>query len=275
MTKELLEYLGLKESEIKTIDDFKSTFDKTFIRTAAINGESEVVKHEVGKVFSQLDAETKKLAKAHGVELGDDYKQLKFINEKVDYILKKKDESYGAKITELQGQVGKSSEEVVKTWEEKYGKLKNKYSETEEMLNNVKTEYEGFKVNSSKELKSVKLNTLIAKELEGLKLKSTITPIEKKGFMAEINDKYNFDLDETDKLIVVDKTTGKRPVSTKIAGEYKSPIEVLSDEAIAAKVFQDNNDGGKKAPLPFNTGQQTQHQQQSAPARVVAPRLGA
>lgn len=270
--KEIFEYLGVKESDIKTIDDFKTAFDKTFIRHSSIDGENEMVKREVGKFFTTLDSETKKLAKAHNVELGDDYKALKFINEKVDYILKKKDESYGTQITELKSQVGKNSDDVVKSWETKFNKLQNKFTETEGLLDNVKTEYEGFKVKSTNDIKSVKLSTHISKELESLKLKPTITAIERKGFMAEINDKYSFDLDENDKLFVIEKATNKRPLSTKTAGEFKSPFDVLTDEAQLAKVLLDNKDGGKPPVVMFQNNQQ--NNEHAPKVRVIAPRLG-
>lgn len=41
--KEVASYLGFKEDEIKTLDDFKTKFDAEFLRTSAITEDSEPV----------------------------------------------------------------------------------------------------------------------------------------------------------------------------------------------------------------------------------------
>jgi hypothetical protein len=274
MEKEIFEYLGVKADDIKSIDDFKACFDKAFVRTTAINQDSEFVKPILGRYFGEQEVELKRMAKAYAVDIeSDEFKSAKKVTDKYDLILKKAIESSNNIIKDLEGKVGQGNDEKVKTLETKYEKLKREKAEIESLLSNTTTEYEGFKQKAANDIKGIKLGTLKQKDFSSIKFKSDISEIEKKGFFADIHDRYNFDLDETENLVVTTKE-GKRIPSAKTTGTFKTAQEILEEEAVKSKVYMVNSDGGKPAAKPIFTTTANPAQASAMPTRKVAARMG-
>jgi len=272
--KEVLEYLGMKPDEVKTIEDLKTGFDKEFIRTSLINEDLEPVKKITGKVLGIVESKIKALAKNVEIDLdSDDFKKKEKITDKIEYVFSKYDEKKTSIIKDLEAKAGQGNDEKVKEWEQKYEKLKTKYGETDSLLKNTSKEYEDFKQNSEKNLRSVKIG-VHKKELFGkAKFIPEINEYAKKGFINEFEEKYKIDLDENEKVIIMDKE-GKRIPNPKVTGSFYEPEDLLTEELVKAKMFELN---------PQAKRQQTTSRQQTTTAtrtndsqavRKVAERLG-
>ena len=246
--KELAEYLGVKVPE--KLDDFKAEFEPTYIRKDKIKEDKEL--------FNTLLApQLGKLAGASQVTLISDLKKMGVSIEKeeikdmplekaVEYGLQKANDFYTGKLTELQKGAG-SGDEKVKEWETKYGKLQSKYEQEHSLFEQSKQTWESKEQGWANEKKGIKLTSKVGDALKAIKWKTGATEIEKKGFLALVNEKYKLDLDEKDDLFIAD-VQGKRIPHPKKNGEFKSINEILEDEGKAANIWEGNPLAGRATP---------------------------
>lgn len=273
--KDVASFLGFKEDEFKTLDEFKSKFEGEFVRTSLINEDLEPVKKILGKTFGTLENEVKKLAKAHDLDVdfdADDFKGKK-LNEKYKTVFAKYDEKKATHIKDLEAKALLGNDDKVKDMEAKYEKLKNKWQDTDSLLKQTSDEFEKFKQNKESEIKGVKLD-VHKKDIFGkAKFVPEANEYTRKGFLNEFQEKYKLDLDENEKPIILD-AKGNRIPNPKVTGSFFEPMELLTEEMVKAKLFALNPDGGKKAPvIQVGTQQQNQQQNQAGKTRTVAARL--
>jgi hypothetical protein len=247
--KKLIDYIGIDITKVKDETEFNTAFDTDFIRTANITEDSEPVKKILGKTFGTLENEIKKVAKEFEVEVDFDVPELK--DKKVKDKLKHFVSLFAGKqktiIDDLTAKAGQGNDEKVKEWEKKFEKESQKAKDLKGLLDTTTSEYNSFKESAGKDLKGVKINIHQKDAFSKLKLRPDISEIEKRGFNSMIAETYNFDLDENESFIVTDKK-GARIPSKKVTGTFKTVDEILEEEAINAKVFQLNPDGGKPKP---------------------------
>lgn len=269
--KEINEFLGFKADQFKTVDEFKTAFNGEFVRTSAINEDLEPVKKIVGKLFGTLENEIKKVAKSHELEIDFDADEIKGkkVTDKLKFVFSKYDERNKTIIDDLTNKAGQGNDEKVKEWEGKYDKLKTKHKDVEELLRTTSEQFEGFKQTSAKEVKNVKLGIHKAEIFSKAKFIPEANEFTKKGFITDFEEKYQIDLDENEKPIIVDKK-GQRIPNPKVTGSFFEPMELLTEEIIKAKLFPINKDGNKLIPQPHNNNNQ---QQDKKPQRQVASRM--
>lgn len=269
--KEINEFLGFKADQFKTVDEFKTAFNGEFVRTSAINEDLEPVKKIVGKLFGTLENEIKKVAKSHELDVdldADDIKGKK-VTDKLKFVFSKYDEKNKSVIDDLTAKAGQGNDEKVKEWETKYEKLKTKHTDVEGLLKTTSSEFEAFKQNSAKEVKNVKLGIHKAEIFGKAKFIPEANEFTKKGFLTDFEEKYQIDLDENEKPIVVDKK-GQRIPNPKVTGSFFEPMELLTEEIIKAKLFPVNKDGNK----PITHIQIGNPPANDKPLRKVADRMG-
>jgi len=97
------------------------------------------------------------------------------------------------------------------------------------------------------EKKNIKLTSRVGDAFKGIKWKTGATEIEKKGFLALVNEKYKLDLDEKDELFIAD-SQGQRIPHPKKNGEFKGINEILEDEGKAANIWEGNPLAGRATP---------------------------
>jgi hypothetical protein len=270
--KEVFEYLGIKAEDIKDLDTFKATFEKDFIKQSNINEDSEPVKKLLGKTFGTLENEIKKISKSFDLDIDFEEVKDKKVTEKLKYAFEKYNDKKSEYIKDLETKAGQGNDEKIKELEKKYEKALQKSKDFESLLTNTKSEYENAQNKWTSEIKNVKLNVLTKDAFGKVKLKSDISEFEKKGYYSTISEKYNFDLDETENIIVKN-SKGERIPSSKTTGTFKTIDEILEEEAIAGNLFKVNQDGGK-VKQQINFGQPVTQSETQTPLRKIAPRLG-
>jgi hypothetical protein len=93
--------------------------------------------------------------------------------------------------------------------------------------------------------------------------------------LATINEKYEFDFDETEKPIIRVKG-GQQLKSDKVAGAFLTPEEVITKEAIEAGLYEVNPQAKRQPVVVTPQGQKTNTPQNPNPnpQRRVATPLG-
>lgn len=275
--KEVLNYLGFDAEKVKTIDDLKGTFEKEFVRTSTLNEENELIKPILGKTYGTLENELKKIAKKFEVDM-DEFKDAKKVSEKAELLISKIASIKDSKINEFKTKLEQGSDEKLTAAEKKAEKLARELKEKEALLEATVNDFNGFKQNSANELKNFKLNTVKSSIFNGLKYNSQATDLAKKGFLATIHEKYEFDLDEKEQPIIRTKG-GTQIKSDKVAGAFLTPDEVIKKEAIDAGLYEVNpNTQQQQRTITITAAGNNQAQSKVNPngtaARTVAPRLG-
>jgi len=228
--KDLTEYLGIDLGDEASIDKFKESHSKMFIRKDRAAEDEDVLKSVMGKQTREYATEIKRVAKESGIELTEEEAKLP-VNDLLRLIPTKKDETYTSQIQKLKEGAKKPSE-AVQEWEQKYNQLSTKYEDTVNLLNNTKStlqekenEFVTFKQDFKKNeaVKDVwsKASSFISEQKDEM---------SKIGFQSYINQNYTIDLEDDKPVILKD---GHRIPDPNKAGEFLDPVTAIRMEAEA------------------------------------------
>ena len=274
--KDVLGYLGLDAEKVKTIDDLKGTFEKEFVRVSTLNEESEYIKPILGKTFGTQENELRKIAKKFEVDFdADEFKEAKRVSEKADILVSKIAEMKDSKIKEFETKLLQGSDEKLTAAEKKAEKLAKELQEKNSLLEATANDFNQFKQTAASEMKNFKLNHVKSNVFGSIKYNSQATDLAKKGFLATIAEKYEFDFDEKETPIVRVKG-GTQIKSDKVAGAFLSPEEVIKKEAIEAGLYEVNPNAVNQTRQVTVTATGTQTSTvnpNGTPVRKVAERL--
>lgn len=170
-----------------------------------------------------------------------------------------------AKFTELESQKGATAEEIEKKYQADLDKFKTTLKDKETLLNDVQTQFEGFKTSIEQEKRTGKIQSEFGKSFGSLKFSESIHELAKEGFKAKIATEYQFDLNEEGQHIVKDKEGNLVPSKVK-AGSPATYEEVIVDAFKKSGLEQVVN------PNKVNTFVPTPAPVQPSNARPIAPR---
>ena len=133
------------------------------------------------------------------------------------------------------------------------------------------TEFDEFRKTSDGEKKNIKKNFELEQiKSRAIKFGSGVSDLEKRGFNADFNDKYDFDYNESGKLLPVHKDGSGFVADPKVTGKYLTPEELYEREGLASNVWE-------KAPQTNQRQQSNQPQnnfQVQTPNGAVQPPAG-
>lgn len=249
--KDVASYLGIDSDNM---EDFKVKFSEKYFTDDNI-AESTAFKEEIGRITGKITGAVKQAAKKLNVEIDwtKENPTGKTVESYLDVVINKTGERFSTMETEFERKAAQSKDERAAELEKKFEVYKKKYEDTETQLKTVSTTLETERSDFQKNLKNEKINVRKSELFRGLTFKDTITDVEKVGFNSIIESAYNFDIDETDTLIITDKD-GSPVWNKEKASEKMTPAKVLEQEAVKQNLFKLNNDGGKTAPR-FNPAQ--------------------
>lgn len=247
--KEILEYLNIPD--VDKFEDLRSKFESDYIKKSLIKDDKEIVSSIVGKVAGSTQSAALRELKARGIEVSsEDFKGLAL--EKVaELSISKVEDLYKAQLEEAKKNAG-GGDAALKTWEEKYSKLESKLNDTKSLLEASKKQWETDSQAWQQKEKDIKRQTKLTDVFKGIKWKTDVKEIEKKGFFATINEKYKDDLDENGELFMTD-ATGQRIKHPKKNGEWKSPLEILEEEGRAQGIWATNPVAERGTPRQHTT----------------------
>jgi hypothetical protein len=258
--KTLVEYLGMDSDKIKTLEDFKKDFEPNFVRINAIHERKDLIEPLInaayGKRLGLTEVALKRLAKEYSLDWTADELKDKKIEEMAEIFVTKAITNRNNYVEELEKKVKTMGGDAIKEWENKLLKAEQKLKDERELLKKTADDFEAYKTEANNKMKAFQIDYLSKDYQSKLKLKKDITPIEREGFNAILNQKYIKDLDENGELIVRTKD-GKRIPNEKVAGTYKSYAQILEEEAVAAKLYELNPNANKR--FEFNNNNQNQN----------------
>lgn len=235
--KDLLEYMGLKPDEVSTIDDFKAKIDTSFVRRDQVIKDKELVSQITGKVVGSATTTLNSVAKDLGIEITEDDIKGKKLEDVIRTVGNKAKDFYSTKITELETLASSTDKEaIVKEYQTKINKLEQKYNDTNKLLDTTKQDYEGKIQGYENEKKQFKVNHLKSEAIKAVQFKDGLTELERKGFLATIEEEYDVDFDETGNPYPVDKKTKSRVPNPKVTGTFMELPDIYNHKAIELKL---------------------------------------
>lgn len=248
--KPILTFLGMDEKEVDDFDKFKAAFQNKF-DTQENFFNSDAFKNKKAEINGAFQTMLKKKALANGVELADSElkdSEGKFLpnDSIVEHLFGKFNENHKSTVAKIKAEHEANAGKGSKEWQDKYELVNKEKAELATLNEQIKLGFENEKKNFAGEIKKVKLQTKKGDLFKTLSFKKDITPLEQAGFTALFENKYELQLDDKDEIFITDKT-GNRIANPATHGAFKSPSDVLQEEAIANKVFALNPDGGKPA----------------------------
>lgn len=277
--QEVLTLLGIPSEKATTIDALKTEFEKEFVRVKTLTVDSEAIKPIVGKILNEVNTNIKAAVKPFdaGIDFESDEWKNADTKTRVKLTFDKIAGKHKTIVDDLTTKASQNNDQKVKDLQEELRKANEKYGDLEGKHGVVVNEFNEFKNNTLTAAKNNTLNGYLKNAKENVKFISGITKVQMLGFDQSLSTKFEFDLDESGKSVIVkDKSTGKPIPSKKVANQSKTLDEVLEDEAIELELFEANGQGGKEKPKPK---QQTSiansaEAENGNVGRVVAKRFG-
>lgn len=246
--KDLLSYLGLTLKDGATIDDFKSIFDKTFLKVDAAKDHPDVKKAIEGEVVKQIATETKRVAKAFALDFNEEEsKQPVF--KMFEIALTRQSENLNSEIDGLKKKVGEPTE-AIKELEAKLAKAQERADSEARLKADLAAQVTAKEKEVTDFKRNFKLNNVKESLFKGLQYSDTATDLVRKGFAAHIADKYYIDLDDTDTPYIADAATKQRIKDPAKHDAYLTPEQVLAKELADQKLAKVVDPNKQTPPTP-------------------------
>lgn len=278
--KTVVSYFGFDPEKVKTMDDFKKAHDGDFVKISNLADRDDLLKPfvdpTIARVKDNAEKEIKRVAKGLGVEF--DPKELTGLDtsQMGKHLTGKIKDHFDKQLGELRESAGKGNDEKVREYEKKYSELEKKLQDRESLLAETTNKYNTLEQESASKIKNFQVEHAKKDVFSKLTFKKDIQEVERMGFETIINSKYEFDYDEKEALIIRDKQSKKRITDEKQAGKYKSPVDILNEEAAKANLVPKNPHSQNPIVLPVTkTNGQTSEQSrpEGGPKRIVSTRL--
>jgi hypothetical protein len=267
-----LKFLGIENTEDMNMDKFKEavrgkyyTGDEIFSRYAVENKATFN-----GKVFGSAQTKIKKNFEELGVEFEDGELKDLMLEDMVKLGNTKLLGKVDSIKAEIEKQAGLTIDQRISEKEAELGKYKSKVSDFEKLVKTKATEFETRENELKAQIKNGLLGYKKQSVVESLKYLPDLDPYKKKGFLAEMDERFNVDLDETGTPIPLDRKTGSRIPSDKTHGTFLSLDELYAIEAAKAGVISVTPQGGKKVEPKTTFTPKPSGGQQPAPVNGVA-----
>lgn len=266
MAIELKEVLAFTGIEAESIEDFKTNFEKTFLKKDAALKDKEFVNSIVGKRLHGLANKLKNQVTKYGVEIPDKDASEKPLEDLIEIAFEKYNEATQGTITELTEKASKNSDAQSKELAEKLRKTEETNLALKAENKKLGLDLNEVKIKSADELKGVKIQTIREQAMGKIPKR---TDIDQKqyglmwtGFENTIDSKFKIDLDENNAPYIADKKTGERFRDPAKAGEFLGIEDVLKKEA-AELGISPKNPFQPPAPRPviLQNGNGNGHQQ--------------
>jgi len=238
--------------EAENADEFKTKFNEKYVLKDKA-AEDPAVKSKVsGGILGSEMTNFYRTAKEAGIEFDAEEKKAILKNEELfATTIKKLQGTYVNQIEELKKTAGQGNDEKIKALLEEKEKLAKNLQEVDSAWKATASDLEKERLNGQSLLKSYKMETLLAKAKEPLKIKQKLTEAEKLGLEAAISQKLKFDLSEKGELETFN-SKGEHIVSKQKAGDFLNATDALQDLVNELGLAEINPHGGKQVETKTN-----------------------
>lgn len=248
---ELSDFMGVKGD---SLDDFKSAFEKKFIKIDAIDDNKEIVNRIYGDRIGSVETKAKSLLKKAGVEFSEEDLKDKKVEDIMELGFGKLSTTHEDALKALKDSAGKTDSEAMTELQGKYETLvtssKKDFDELNGLHGDLKTAHDKLKTDSATEKTTWQKNSQLgdidksidwATETEFFKER-------KQSFMGDFAGKYNTKLSDEGNILITDKE-GNRIKNEDKAGEHMTYTDMLKKEAVEAKLIKTNAHSQGKPPV--------------------------
>lgn len=214
-------------------DTFKNWFAAKFISREAALTDADLINKITGK---RINAFETKFIRAFGLQ-ADEVK-----NKRLEEILDTAVTKHNATVEELKTQLNTGTDERIAELNNQLGERSKSVDELTAQLSATNQAFETYKTESAGKFKSYKIGEELNKIYASLNFIDGFDSdeVRRAGFNSLISNKYVFDLDADDNLVVTDKA-GKPVKYPAKPNEAASAITVLTQEAESNNLLKKNN----------------------------------
>lgn len=84
--KDIISYLGFKEDQFKTIDEFKDAYNKEYVKRSIAEKDDDIVSKVTGRFTGGVITSIKRVAKKLNIEIDKDVFENKKVEEVIDFL---------------------------------------------------------------------------------------------------------------------------------------------------------------------------------------------
>lgn len=232
-----MEFADIKQffnlpDEVDSIDKFKEHFNSSYISKDKAHLDDQVRSKATGDVLRRISSKVAGDFSDFGLKTSD------FEGKPFEEVLSGVAVNIKTKLTELQESQGKPDKRAQEL-EARLNSINQEREQYKSQLDKVLGEFDQFKAAKDNEVKSWKLGIKLKEAKERVTFKDNMSELERLGFEAKLGD-FKFDLDESDNVVVKDKTGNFIPSKHK-AGAFADVVEVLDMLADQSGVKKKNN----------------------------------
>ena len=248
---------GLEKGE-KTVDDFKTYFQTTFIAKSMALEDSEIKNALIGKALGSV---TTKAKTAFGFENKD------IEGKKIEDVIAMGVEKFQAEISDLKKLQSEGGDKAVTALQAKLSKAEKDALDYKTLADTNASLYDDEKKNSAGKIKQFMLGNILSSAKAKITFKDGISEIEKVGFETLLQKNYKIDLSETGEAEIFN-TKGEK-IKNETGNKFLNLDEVLMIEAKKNNLLKQNN-AGSAARNHFATPNQYEGGNNGVPAQRTA-----
>ncbi len=226
----LLAYVGIEDA-----DKFKDEFGQKFFTKESAISNDEIISAVTGKRIKTLESKFLEIVKEFDPTITKSKLGEKHLEEAMDDYIP----VFKTKLSELESKAKSGNDKKVSDLEKQYDDLNKSYQAQKEVTDRIESEYNKYKEESTNNIKSYKINHQLSELKNRIPWIDGMTEIQKAGYDTVLSSNYKFDLDEQDRLRILDKT-GK-PVQSKAKAAIADPLEILDLIAEENQLKKKNN----------------------------------
>jgi len=228
---EIKQFFNLPD-EVDSIDKFKERFNSSYISKDKAHLDDQVKSKATGDVLRRISSKVANEFSDFGLKTSD------FEGKPFEEVLSGVAVNIKTKLSELQEGQGKPDKRTQEL-EARLNQVNQEREQYKGQLDKVLGEFDQFKATKDNEVKSWKLGIKLKEAKEQVTFKDNMSELERLGFEAKLGE-YKFDLDDSDGVVVKDKTGNFIPSKNK-AGAFADVVEVLDMLADQSGVKKKNN----------------------------------
>lgn len=228
-----------------TNETFEAEFAKRFMSTDQKTWDEETKGKVFGRAIGSITTGIKQIFDEFEVNItGDDLKQPPEAVAKLG--ISKLRERFETEKSELQKTAGLTADEKIKEATDTITKLQGKNKDLEKLVKTKADEFDVLNKNKADELKKFKLTSTRKDVHSSLEWNPDKDQYSRKGFLADMDEKYLIDLDENDEDFITSRSTGERIKADGTHSTFMSPKDVYKMEGIKAGMVAVNKNVGKQ-----------------------------
>jgi hypothetical protein len=254
-TKDLIESLGYKPEDFKSVDEFREKISTDWIRKANAEKDEGIKAAIIGTFANRIEKVINNGASEFGIKLtDDDFREAKYSDERAKIVLGKIKSHFDTTTSELKKLADSKGKEFAGEIQTKYETLEKNYNSVLGLNKDLEKQVTEKEKAANETIKAFKISDYKTKSEEKARgfWKDNPSTFEVIGFKKTIEDKYDVEIDDKEGAIVFDKATKQRIKNPNVVNSFLSYDQVIEMELKAAGLDKKNPHGGDKKPAnPF------------------------